>query len=104
MKAKAEADFNDRRRKFVEAKAEIWPMVEQTLKEYDEIKQNESVLNALKAFNQSTKAHFKLGPSDKLKKAAQQVIAYERSYSPETATKPKKMPKRKGLAMQKKRR
>jgi hypothetical protein len=102
-KARVERDFNDRRQAFVDAKGQAWPAVEQTMKEYDQLKENDSVGNAIRAYNQAAKAHLKLGPSDKLKKSAQQVIAYERNYSPETATKPKKMPKRKGLQMQKKR-
>jgi hypothetical protein len=104
VKEKAESDFKERREKFVAAKGQTWPAVEKTVKEYEDIKQNESVLNALKAFNQESKAHFRLGPSDKLTKAAQQVIKYEREYSPETATKPKKMPRRRGLELTKKRR
>jgi hypothetical protein len=59
-------------------------------------------MNALRAYNQEVKAHLKLGPSDKLKKSAQQVVVYEQNFSPETASKPKKMPKRKGLQMKKK--
>jgi hypothetical protein len=102
-KARAERDFNNRREAFVDAKGQVWPMVEQTMKEYEQLKENDSVGNAIRAYNQAAKAHLKPGPSDKFKKSAQQVIAYERNYSPETATKPKKMPKRKGLQMQKKR-
>jgi hypothetical protein len=101
-KARAERDFNDRRQAFVDAKGQVWSAVEQTMKEYEQLKENDSVGNAIRAYNQAAKAHLRLGPSDKLKKSAQQVIAYERNYSPETASKPKKM-KRKGLQMQKKR-
>jgi hypothetical protein len=102
VKAKTEDDFKERRDAFVKAKGEMWPMVDETLKQYVQLNQNDSVMNALRAYNQGVKAHLKLGPSDKLKKGAQQVVAYERNYSPETASKPKKMPKRKGLQMKKK--
>jgi hypothetical protein len=102
VKAKAERDFKERRDAFVNAKGEMWPTVDETLKQYEQLKENESVMNALRAYNQEVKAHLKLGPSDKLKKRAQEVVAYEQNFSPETASKPKKMPKRKGLQMKKK--
>jgi hypothetical protein len=102
QKAKAERDFKERRDAFLNAKGEMWPMVDETIKQYDELKANESVKNALRAYNQEVKAHLKLGPSDKFAKGAKQVIAFERNYSPETASQPKKMPKRKGLQMKKK--
>ncbi len=101
-KSKAERDFKGRRDAFVKAKGEMWPMVDETMKQYDQLKENDSVKNALRAYNQEVKAHLKLGPSDKFTKSAKQVIAYERNFSPETASQPKKMPKRKGLAMKKK--
>ncbi len=102
VKAKAESDFKESRQAFLDGKSQMWPLVEQTLKEYGQLKENDSVSNALRAFNQAAKAHLKLGPSDKLMKGARQVVAYERNYSPETASKPKKMPKRKALQMRKK--
>jgi hypothetical protein len=101
-KAKAERDFKQRRDAFLNAKGEMWPMVDETMKQYEQLKANDSVQNALRAYNQEVKAHLKLGPSDKFTKGAKQVIAYERNYSPETASQPKKMPKRKGLQMKKK--
>jgi hypothetical protein len=101
-KARAERDFKERRDAFVKAKGEMWPTVDETLKQYEQLNQNDSVKNALRAYNQEVKAHLKLGPSDKMKKSAQQVVAYEQNFSPETATKPKKAPKRKGLQMKKK--
>jgi hypothetical protein len=102
VKAKTEDDFKDRRDAFVRAKGEMWPMVDETLKQYEQLNQNDSVKNALRAYNQGVKAHLKLGPSDKLKKGAQQAVAYEQNFSPETASKPKKTSKRKGLQMKKK--
>jgi hypothetical protein len=101
-KARAERDFKERRDAFVKAKAAMWPAVDEALKQYEQLKENESVMNALRAYNQEVKAHLKLGPSDKLKKSAQQVVAYEQNFSPETASKPKKTAKRKGLQMKKK--
>jgi hypothetical protein len=101
-KAKAERDFKERRDAFVKAKAEMWPVVDEALKKYEQLKENESVMNALRAYNQEVKAHLKIGPSDKMKKTAQQVVAYEQNFSPETASKPKKTAKRKGLQMKKK--
>jgi hypothetical protein len=102
VKAKAESDFKERRQAFLDGKSQMWPLVEQTLKEYEQLKENDSVSNALRAFNQAAKAHLKLGPSDKLMKEARQVVASERIFSPETASKPKKTPKRKALQMRKK--
>jgi hypothetical protein len=101
QKAKAERDFKERRDAFVNAKGEMWPTVDETMKQYEQLGQNDSVKNAVRAYNQAVKAHLRLGPSDKFTKAAKQVIAYERNYSPETASQPKKMPKRKGLQMKK---
>jgi hypothetical protein len=101
-KEKTEQDFLERRDAFVKAKNQMWPMVDDTLKQYAQLDQNDSVKNALRAYNQEVKAHLRLGPSDVLKKSAQQVVAYEQNFSPETASKPKKMAKRKGLQMKKK--
>ena len=56
---------------FVKAKAEMWPVGGRDPEEYEQLKENESVMNALRAYNQEVKAHLKLGPSDKLKKSAQ---------------------------------
>jgi len=99
VKAKAEREFKQSREAFLKAKGEMWPMVDETMNKYAELNKNDSVRNALRAYNQSVKAHLKLGPTDKFTKGAKQVIAYERNYSPETASQPKKMPKRKGLQM-----
>ena len=46
----------------------MWPVVDEALKQYEQLKENESVMNALRAYNQEVKAHLKIGPSDKLKK------------------------------------
>ena len=81
----------------------MWPDFEATLKRYDELKSNDSVLNALRAYNANAQAHLKIGPSDNLSKEAKQVIAYERTYSPETAPQIKKMPRPKRLDLKKKR-
>jgi hypothetical protein len=101
-KARAERDFKERRDAFVKAKSDMWPMVDETMKQYDQLKENDSVKNALRAYNQEVKAHLKVGPSDKFTKGAKQVISCERNFSPETASQPKRMPKRKGLQMKKK--
>ncbi len=95
-KQKAEDDFKSAREKFVQAKGQLWPDVDSMQKKYDELKSNDSVLNALRAYNTQAQARIKIGPSDDLSKKAKLVINYERNYSPETAPQPTKLsrPKR----------
>jgi len=88
-KRSAEDEFKKARENFMKAKGRLWPDVESLMKRYDELKSNDSVLNALKAVSAQTQARIKIGPSDDLSKKAKQVIAYERTYSPETAPQPK---------------
>jgi len=102
-KQKAENDAKKACETFLQAKGRVWPDVEATLKRYDELKSNDSVLNALRAYNANAQAHLKIGPSDDLSKKAKQVIAYEQTYSPETAPQPRKVPRHKRLDLKKKR-
>ena len=90
-KQKAENDAKQACETFLQAKGRLWPDVDALLNRYDELKKNDSVLNALRAYNAEAQAHLKIGPSDDLSKKAKQVITYERTYSPETAPQPKKM-------------
>ena len=89
--AKGRNNSKKARETFLQAKGRLWPDVESLLKRYDELKSNDSVSNALRAYNAQTQAHLKVGPSDDLSKKAKQVISYEQTYSPETAPRPKKM-------------
>ena len=50
-KQKAEDDAKKACETFLQAKGRVWPDVEATLKRYDELKSNDSVLNALRAYN-----------------------------------------------------
>ena len=102
-KQKAENEAKKARDDFLQAKGRLWPDVESLLKRYDELKSNDSVLNAMRAFNAQAQARLKIGPSDDLSKKAKQVIAYEQTYSPETAPQPKKVPRHKRLDQKKKR-
>ncbi len=102
-KQKAEDEFKSAREKFVQAKGRLWPDVESMLKRYEELKSNDSVLNALRAINAETQARIKIGPSDDLSKKAKVVVGYEQTYSPETAPQPKKVPRHKRLDQKKKR-
>ena len=102
-KQKAEDDAKKVCETFLQAKGRMWPDVDALLKRYDELKSNDSVSNALRAYNAEAQAHLKIGPSDDLSKKAKQVIAYERTYSPETAPQPRKMSRTKRLDMKKKR-
>jgi len=102
-KQKAVNDAKKACETFLQAKGRVWPDVEATLKRYDELKSNDSVLNALRAYNANAQAHLKIGPSDDLSKKAKQVIAYEQTYSPETAPQPRKVPRHKRLENKKKR-
>jgi len=102
-KQKAEDEFKKARENFLQAKGQLWPDVESLLKRYEELKSNDSVLNALKAHNAQTQARLKIGPSDDLSKKVKLVISYEQTYSPETAPQPKKMSRTKRLDMKKKR-
>ncbi len=100
-KRRAENDFKQARDEFLGAKRRIWPQIEETLKRYDEIKTIDSVLNALKQYNTEAHAHLKIGPSDSMAKKIKQVLESERTYSPETAPAPKKVPRHKRLEQKK---
>jgi hypothetical protein len=102
-KQRAEEVFNQAREDFLRAKERFWPQVDEISRRYDEIKQNESILNALREYNRQEKVSLKIGPSDNLAKKARQVKDYEREYSPETATQVKKPPTLKRLETKKKR-
>ena len=102
-KQKAENEAKKACETFLQAKGRLWPDVDSLLKRYDELKSNDSVLNALRTYNAGAHAYLKIGPSDNLSKQAKQVIAYERTYSPETAPQPRKMSRPKRLDMKKKR-
>jgi hypothetical protein len=102
-KQKAVNDAKNACETFLQAKGRLWPDIDALLKRYDELKGNDSVLNALRAYNAQAQARLKIGPSDDLSKKAKQVIAYEQTYSPETAPQPKKMSRTKRLDMKKKR-
>jgi hypothetical protein len=102
-KQRAENDAKKACESFLEAKGRLWPDVDALLKRYGELKSNDSVLNALRAYNTAAQAFLKLGPSDDLNKKAKQVITYERNYSPETAPQAKKLSRTKRLDMKKKR-
>jgi len=102
-KQKAEDEAKKACENFLQAKGRLWPDVESMLKRYEELKSNDSVLNALRAYNAQAQARIKIGPSDDLSKKAKQVITYEQTYSPETAPQPKKMSRSKRLDMKKKR-
>jgi hypothetical protein len=103
MQEKVENEARQARDNFLQAKGRFWPDVDSLLKHYDQLKSNDSVLNALRAYNAQAQAHLKIGPSDDLSKKAKLVIGYERTYSPETAPQPKKMSRTKRLDMKKKR-
>ena len=102
-KERAENAFKQASQSFLEAKGRLWPQVEETMKQYEEINNSDSVLNALRAFNRDTKANLKIGPSDALTKKVKMVIAKERQYSPDTAPQPKKKSRTKRLDEKKKR-
>ena len=102
-KQKAENDAKQACETFLQAKGRLWPDVDALLNRYDELKKNDSVLNALRAYNAQAQARLRIGPSDDLSKKAKQVITYERMYSPETAPQPKKISRTKRLDMKKKR-
>ncbi len=100
-KQKAEDEAKKACENFLQAKGRLWPDVDSLQKKYDELKSNDSVLNALRAHNSQTQARIKIGPSDDLSKKIKQVITYERTYSPETAPQPKKMSRSKRLDQKK---
>jgi hypothetical protein len=90
VKDKAENDFKEARKRFLEVASNTRPLYDKVLQEYATLSEDNTVSNALKAYNQMTKANFKLGPSDKLKKDVGDVKKYEQAYSPETAPRPTK--------------
>jgi hypothetical protein len=102
-KEKTENEAKQSCRSFLNAKGQVWPNVESLQKRYGELKADDSVLNALKAFNSSAQAQLKIGPSDDFTKKAKLVLAYEKNYSPDTAPQVKKMTRAKRLDLKKKR-
>jgi len=94
-KEKAEEEFKESRKVFLSAASEARPYYDRVVAEYAKLSEDSAVKNALKAHNQMMKVHMKLGPSDKLKKAAGTVVKHERDYSPETAARRQRMPKHK---------
>jgi hypothetical protein len=93
VKMKLEKDFEQKRSDFLSAAADLRPLADKTMGEYNELKGNASVKNALNAYKQLTKANIPLGPSKDFVKAIQFVKSAERTYSPETAAPNKKKKK-----------
>ena len=70
-KQKAEDDAKKACETFLQAKGRLWPDVDSLLKRYDELKGNDSVLNALRAYNAQAQAHLKNRPFGRLEQEGQ---------------------------------
>ncbi len=84
-KDKAEEDFKDVRKVFLEKSGEIGQDYTAVKEAYLPILDDSALKASLKAYNQQTRANLKFGPSEALKKGIGTILKYEQDYSPETA-------------------
>lgn len=91
------AEFEARKKEFVQARTEMQPLADKVLKDYAELEADPEVRYALNAFGTAKKFKAQLGPSPALKRSVGMMKDAERMYSPETAparAKAKRKPRR----------